>query len=100
MLNPPQDDDIIYVIILVAPEAHLAFILELPEPPAGAVEQRLAGLPFAELREQGRWRSVRALRTYLDVANSLYLSQSMSRHASAAAWMEENFGQCFPWWQA
>ena len=34
-VSRPQDADIIYVVILVAPEAHLAFILELPEPPAG-----------------------------------------------------------------
>jgi len=47
-----------------------------------AVEQRLAGLAFAEIRERGRRRSHSALRTYLDVAYSLNMSRST--HGSTA----------------
>ena len=68
-------------------------------PRAGwAVEHRLRGTPFAEIRELGRWRSDSALRTYLDVANSLYLNLAMTEHEASASLKEANFGAYFPWW--
>ena len=47
-------------------------------PRAGwAVEIRLKGLAFTEIRERGRWRSDASLRTYLDMSNSLYMDIDM-----------------------
>ena len=68
-------------------------------PRAGwAVEQRMQGVAFAEIRELGRWRSDGALRTYLDVANSHYMQLNLQHVAATAEWLEADFCARFPCW--
>ena len=59
---------------------------------------RLAGMPFTELRELGRWSSDKSLRIYLDIIS---VSNSNNRSAGLqplARWLQQDFLHRFAWW--
>lgn len=63
-----------------------------------AVERRLEGMPFSELREIGCWRSDSALRTYLVISNTSYLTFVLDAARPVADWLMGDFQARFPWW--
>ena len=70
-------------------------------PRAGwATTLRLAGVPFTEIQERGRWSSAASLRIYLDAvaASTTLLQKTQTLHAFAT-YMDENFAERFPWWR-
>ena len=50
----------------------------------------LSGMAFSEIREMGRWRSDTALRTYLDVASSMYMNVKLISHTAMGEYIIEN----------
>ena len=70
-------------------------------PRAGwATQLRLAGFPFAEIMERGRWSNAVTLRIYLDAvgASTTLLGRTQTLFPFAA-YVDEAFASRFPWWR-
>jgi hypothetical protein len=68
-------------------------------PRAGwASEARLAGVPFTEVQEAGRWQSPHSLRIYLDVITTSELLRMPSKVDMISRWLQEDFPARYPWW--
>jgi len=68
-------------------------------PRAGwATAQRLAGRPFGEIQEEGRWDSERSLRRYLDALAAVEMRVATQHLDATAEWLKGNFNGRFAWW--
>ena len=63
-----------------------------------ATEQRLKGVPFAEIKAQGRWAADKSLLTYLDVASATALELQLGQLGLQGDWILGDIARRFPWW--
>ena len=63
-----------------------------------ASELKLRQVPFAVIKEKGRWATDDATRTYLDIVASMYNIQAVASAIPAAEWLLGDFQNRFAWW--